>query len=64
MIQLGTGQLTVQDSADEQPHFEQSIRASRSPTFVGFAMAKPARRVRRGMENFIMIEIIELGSLK
>ena len=50
--------LTVQDSADEQPHVEQSTRASRSLTFagLGLAMARPASRVIRGMENFIFDE--------
>lgn len=50
--------LTVQDSEDEQPHVEQSTRASRSLTFagLGLAMASPASRVRRGIENFILEE--------
>jgi len=48
----------VQDSADEQPHLEQSIRASKTelPLSAGLAMAKPARRATTGMKNFILAE--------
>ena len=61
--------LTVQDSADEQRHFLQSIRASRisgvfesrSLMAAGLAMAKPARRVRMVMENFILAELVVWG---
>lgn len=45
----------MQDSAEEQPHFEQSICASRLPgAGFGLAMATAARRVRSVTENFIL----------
>lgn len=50
-------ELTVQDSADEQPQVEQSTRASKSPTLAGLAMANPARRVIKATEIFILTEI-------
>lgn len=46
--------LTVHDSADEQPHVEQSTRASSSTGVAGLAATNPARMVKSVMENFIL----------
>lgn len=53
-------ELTVQDSADEQPHVEQSTRASKSPTAAGLAMANAASRVRSVIETFMLTQLIKL----
>jgi len=53
-------ELTVQVSPDEQPHVEQSIRASKSPTAAGLAMANAARRVISVIENFILTQVVKL----
>lgn len=45
----------MQDSAEEQPHLEQSMRASRGlSTLAGLAMATAAKRERRAMVNFML----------
>lgn len=44
----------MHDSAEEQPQVEQSMRASKSPSTAGVAMAHPARKVRTAMETFIL----------
>ena len=45
----------MQDSADEQPHLEQSMRASRGLlTLAGLAMATAAKRDMIAMVNFML----------
>lgn len=50
------GTPTVQLSAEEQPHVEQSIRAS-NPIAAGFAMANATKTVKKVRESFIMVEL-------
>lgn len=52
-------ELTVHDSADEQPHFVQSTRASKSPTIAGLAMAHPTSSVKSGIVIFMLTWLIQ-----
>lgn len=47
----------MQDSADEQPHLEQSIRSWRGfETAAGLATTKAARKAMSVIESFMLID--------